>query len=59
MLEELDIQCPHCGAFFLTTADPSAGNYSTIEDCEVCCRPMTIRVSFDEDGMPWADVEAA
>jgi hypothetical protein len=59
MLEEMEIQCPHCGALFTTTADPSAGGYTTIEDCEVCCRPMTIRVAFDEDGMPWPEVEAA
>jgi hypothetical protein len=25
-------------------ADTSQGDYSTIEDCEVCCAPMNIEV---------------
>jgi hypothetical protein len=44
MLVEIDIQCPHCGETITTTADTSQGDYSTIEDCEVCCAPMTIEV---------------
>jgi hypothetical protein len=44
MLVEIDIQCPHCGEIITTTADTSQGDYSTIEDCEVCCAPMTIEV---------------
>jgi hypothetical protein len=44
MLVEIDIQCPHCGEIITTTADTSQGDYSTIEDCQVCCAPMTIEV---------------
>ena len=44
MLVEIQIQCPHCGEIITSTADTSQGDYSTIEDCEVCCAPMTIEV---------------
>jgi len=44
MLVEIQIQCPHCGETIATTADTSQGDYSTIEDCEVCCAPMNIEV---------------
>jgi hypothetical protein len=44
VLVEIQIQCPHCGEIITSTADTSQGDYSTIEDCEVCCAPMTIEV---------------
>ena len=47
MLVEIQIQCPHCGETITTTADTSQGDYSTIEDCEVCCAPMTIEVQCE------------
>jgi hypothetical protein len=45
VIVEIQIQCPHCGEIIATTADTSQGDYSTIEDCEVCCSPMTIEVT--------------
>ena len=44
VLVEIQIQCPHCGEIITSMADTSQGDYSTIEDCEVCCAPMTIEV---------------
>jgi hypothetical protein len=44
VLVEIQVQCPHCGEVFTSTADTSQGDYSTIEDCEVCCAPMNIEV---------------
>jgi hypothetical protein len=44
VLVEIQIQCPHCGETIATTADTSQGDYSTIEDCEVCCAPMNIEI---------------
>jgi cysteine-rich CPXCG protein len=45
---ELEVQshihCPYCGASFTTVIDTSAGTFETIEDCEVCCRPISINV---------------
>ena len=44
MLVEIEIECPHCGEVIVTTADTSEGDYTTIEDCQVCCAPMTLQV---------------
>jgi hypothetical protein len=44
VLVEIEIECPHCGEVIVTTADTSEGDYTTIEDCQVCCAPMTIQV---------------
>ena len=41
-LAELQVPCPYCGEVYLTTVDTSQGNHSTIEDCEVCCRPIQL-----------------
>ena len=30
--------------------DPSLRRQDYIEDCQVCCRPMTLQVTIDEDG---------
>jgi hypothetical protein len=30
--------------------DPSTGNDTYIEDCQVCCRPIVFHLSTDPDG---------
>jgi hypothetical protein len=45
MIEELQIQCPHCGEYITIAVDTSSGSYSTIEDCQVCCSPMTVDIT--------------
>src|SRR5580692_10918870 len=41
---ESRVVCPYCGAVFTTVVDTSFGTFSTIEDCEVCCRPIAVNV---------------
>src|SRR5271166_3834866 len=41
---ESQILCPYCGAVFTTVVDTSSGTFSTIEDCEICCRPIAVNV---------------
>jgi hypothetical protein len=36
--------------------DCSIDEQRYIEDCEVCCRPILIRVVTDEGGMPQVEV---
>ena len=50
MLPSFEIQCPYCGESIEILVDDSAGEQRYIEDCQVCCRPITIAVSVDEDG---------
>jgi hypothetical protein len=49
--EDIEVVCPYCGARFMTCADTSVGNYSTIEDCEICCRPIELTVACHVGGV--------
>jgi hypothetical protein len=46
----VNIDCPYCGESYGLLLDLSAGSGSIIEDCQVCCQPIELRVSVDEDG---------
>jgi len=41
---ETEITCPHCGETFPLQIDTSQAEQSFIEDCTVCCRPITLTV---------------
>jgi len=36
--------CPHCWETISVLVDPSVSEQTYVEDCEVCCRPIQIRV---------------
>ena len=44
------VQCPYCGESFQTAVDLSAGSFSYVEDCQVCCQPIELAGGIDEDG---------
>lgn len=46
------IDCPYCGKRIELVIDCSIGNQEYIEDCQVCCRPISLYVIIDEDGAP-------
>ncbi len=48
MLDEITVQCPYCGAHFVTVVDCSEGNAAYVEDCQVCCAPINFHVQVDE-----------
>jgi len=48
-LKWLVISCPYCGEQLDVSADCSVDYQQYIEDCQVCCRPMQLSVSVDED----------
>ena len=52
MLTPFDISCPYCGEPIEILVDASAGDQHYIEDCQVCCRPITLSVRIDPDGEP-------
>ncbi len=44
--------CPYCGEEVEVDVDPVGASSETyIEDCPVCCRPWTVSVSREEDGV--------
>ncbi|HUW52992.1 MAG TPA: CPXCG motif-containing cysteine-rich protein [Rhodanobacter sp.] len=50
MLTPVSIDCPYCGESIEILIDESVAPQRYIEDCQVCCRPITVRVEIDADG---------
>jgi len=52
-----DVSCPYCGETITLFVDEGGGpEQQYIEDCQVCCRPITVRVAFDEESDPMVNV---
>jgi hypothetical protein len=56
---EAMVICPYCGEGVEITLDPGSGaSQDYVEDCEVCCQPWRIFVSYDETGAASVNVSA-
>jgi hypothetical protein len=44
------VDCPYCGERYETPVDLTTGSYSTIEDCQICCRPIELGIEVDDAG---------
>ena len=55
-LFEHDISCPYCGEMISILIDCSIEQQEYIEDCQVCCRPITIKVESTEGEDPFVIV---
>jgi phage terminase large subunit GpA-like protein len=44
LLVETTVICPHCGESFPLQIDTSSGKQSLVEDCSICCRPISLSV---------------
>lgn len=53
--QTVDITCPYCGEEVRIVIDCTAGSQQYVEDCQVCCRPITIRVRIGAVGYPAVD----
>jgi len=49
MLEEHFFTCPYCWQQISILLDLSAGGQTYVEDCEICCNPISISY-VAEDG---------
>lgn len=54
MLTPAEVTCPCCGEPIGLLLDGSAGEQHYIEDCPVCCRPLSVHVTLDDAGEPTA-----
>lgn len=55
-LEPVTQYCPYCGEAVELMIDCSIPSQEYIEDCRVCCRPMTVTVDIGHDGTPYVAV---
>lgn len=49
-LEPVEIACPYCGEAFSSLVDCSAGSQEYVEDCQICCQPILLRLQVDAWG---------
>lgn len=40
-------QCPYCWETISILLDPSVNKQTYVEDCEVCCNPIEVKLEFD------------
>lgn len=49
--ELVPVYCPYCGEHIQLLVDPSIEAEEYIEDCSVCCRPITVFTSAAAAGL--------
>ncbi len=59
LIEDVEIVCPYCGQSFAIEVDTEAGSYSEVEDCAVCCRPMTLSIRCQPGRIEGIDIQSA
>jgi len=53
------VYCPYCGEAVEIGLDPGSGRVQQyVEDCEVCCQPWRVTVTYAPDGAAHVVVEA-
>lgn len=50
--KEVEADCPYCGETIGVLVDCSVEEQDYIEDCQVCCRPMRVRVRVGDGEKP-------
>lgn len=55
MSPEKRLGCPYCGENITILVDESIHDQAYVEDCEVCCRPISLHVIVNEDGSATID----
>jgi hypothetical protein len=44
VLEDVEVACPFCGGVFALQIETTLGSHEVIEDCAVCCHPVTWQI---------------
>lgn len=48
---EATVTCPACGEPNEITLDPGSGEVQEyVQDCEICCRPWSVHLTYGVDG---------
>lgn len=56
---QIEFRCPYCWQANTVTVDAAdSEDQSFTVDCEVCCRPVSLRVNLDGNGDPMVDATA-
>ena len=53
------VTCPYCAEPVEITLDPGSGDEQEyVEDCEVCCQPWRVSVTYDRTGTATVSINA-
>jgi hypothetical protein len=44
------VNCPYCAETYETQVDLTAGSFSYVEDCQICCQPIELSVDVNDAG---------
>lgn len=56
---DAEVGCPYCDEVVTIGVDPAGGVVQTyVEDCQVCCQPWQVHVTYDDHGAVHVWVEA-
>jgi hypothetical protein len=55
-LQNVTVYCAFCGEPIEVLVDCSIAQQEYVEDCQVCCHPLVMRVAIDDDGCPRVEV---
>lgn len=50
-MQEHFFQCPFCWEEISMLLDPSVSEQNYVEDCEICCNPIEVRVKFENQAL--------
>jgi hypothetical protein len=53
-----EVMCPHCGETITLFLDLSVEEQTYIEDCSVCCQPMSVSYTAADGELQGVQVEA-
>ena len=53
-----EVSCPYCGEMITLFLDLSIESQTYIEDCSVCCQPMTVSYTVEEGELASLSAEA-
>ena len=54
-----EVSCPYCGETITLFLDLSVEEQTYIEDCSVCCQPMTVSYAVADGELQGVQVETA
>ena len=57
-MEEHFFQCPYCWESISMLLDTSIHHQKYIEDCEICCNPLEINVTFSNTELQSLEIKS-
>jgi hypothetical protein len=46
----VNVGCPYCAEIYETQVDLTAGSFSYVEDCQICCQPIELFIEVNSAG---------